>query len=139
MLATDTRTDYFAWAADIGEPVEGEPHYEEHTFLWGAELDRAISELRHVDRRANSGFLAASVGGGAAVLPTQFPRADGTTRINPLLVLSRNGGDEDWVIVTRNWADADHFQFEEIARRLSPYRFETHISPMWRLYICCHS
>ena len=129
--------EHLAWIEDVPEPAADEIN-EDRTYAWGIELDREIAKLRVRDRKTNAGFLTA-VTGGAGVLPISYTRVDGSRRINPLEALSRRGGDEDWIIVTKNRPDGDTSRFEDMARKLSPCTFETHVSPMWTIYICCHA
>lgn len=129
--------DYLAWLEGISDPSVGDDS-DDRTYTWDAEIDREIAKLRVKDRKANAGFLAAAAGG-AGILPISFTRVDGTSRINPLVALSRRGGDEDWVIVTRNRPGSDSFRFEDMAWKLSPCAYETHLTPTWTIFICFHA
>lgn len=126
-----------AWLDPVHEPDyidEDDGYYSnDDTYEWADDLDNALERLRQEDKVLDAAFTLAAAGG-IAVLVVCDRQND---IVSPLEALSRNGGDEDWIILSSK--DRDDFYASIVAERLGGCRVETHTSPRWTFRIACHA
>lgn len=140
-----TIRDHRLWLLDVPAPEDRDEEYSEtYSYLWGSELDEAISVLRAQIPLIDNALKTAEAGG-IALLPVYYGPTPSTSEVCPFEALSRNGGDEDWVVIATgngpNHSDQSHEDYlaEVVAERLAPCKVETHITPTWVIRLTCHA
>lgn len=115
-----------------------EPVYDDHeeNFTWAGDLDDAIATARQADERFDT-LLRTVENGDLSIVNLRSRTPDGY--LCPLLTLSRNGGDEDYIIITTAEEPDAWTAGEQIAEKMTVCRYETHRTPSWTFRITCHA
>jgi hypothetical protein len=123
-----------AWMATA--PLNMEWDADDKAYICGSDLDDLMAATPHVQVLLNA---AAELG--MIMMPAYTPQG-----ANPLLGLSNNGGDEDWIIVVpteqvkgvrSSTISPDHAAF--VAQRLAVCDYTTIRTPQWTMFITCHA
>ena len=134
-----TYADIWARFEPITPPTEtlDDDGYTVTEYVWASDADDLIAEFRTTDPALDAALTLAERGGTSIV--DTWHAVEGKNEPHPLLGLSRNGGDEDFFVITNASAYDTVNPADMIAERLAPCCVETHRTPAWVVRITCHA